>query len=84
MSKNFRAVYIGEVIFNQCPVFQLNLKRNYFEMINDREIRYEKECVEEDDDFLIFEVENDRATLIEKKKFRRKSKNKRRNYKYLK
>lgn len=53
-------------------------------MINDREIRYEKECVEEDDDFLIFEVENDRATLIEKKKFRRKSKNKRRNYKYLK
>lgn len=80
--KRFRAIYIGDIRFNQCSVFELNFKTNYFEMINDNEISYEKECVEEDGDFLIFEVINDRATLIEKKKFRRKIRNKRGNYKY--
>lgn len=80
--KKFRAIYIGDVRYNQCPVFELNYKTNCFEMINDKEIRYEKECVEEDDDFLIFEVINDRASLIEKNKFRRKNRNKRKNYRY--
>lgn len=62
--KKIRAIYIGDVRFNQCPVFELNVETNYFEMLTDKEFRYEKECVEEDSDFLIFKVENDRATLI--------------------
>ena len=63
--KKIRAIYIGDVRFDQCPVFELNMKTNYFEMLIDKEMRYEKECVEEDDDFLVFIVENDIATLIE-------------------
>ena len=35
-----------------------------FEMLIDKEMRYEKECVENDEDFLIFEVEADIATFI--------------------
>lgn len=64
--KKIRAIYIGDVRFDQCPVFELNMETNYFEMLIDKEFRYEKECVEEDDDFLIFTVENDRAVLVEK------------------
>lgn len=64
--KKIRAIYIGDVRFDQCPVFELNMEMNYFEMLIDKEFRYEKECVEEDDDFLIFTVENDRAALVEK------------------
>ncbi|WP_427137937.1 hypothetical protein [Psychrobacillus psychrodurans] len=57
--KKIRAIYIGDVRFDQCPVFELNTETNYFEII-DKEMRYEKEVVEEDDDFLIFKVENDK------------------------
>lgn len=62
--EKIRAIYIGDVRFDQCPVFELNTETNYFEMLIDKEFRYEKECVEEDDDFLIFKVEDNRATLI--------------------
>lgn len=51
--KKVRAIYIGDVRFDQCPVFELNSETNYFEMLIDKEFRYEKECVEEDDNFLI-------------------------------
>lgn len=64
--KKIRAIYIGDIRFNQCPVFELNLDTNYFEMLTDKEFRYEKEVVEKDDDFLVFIVENHIATLIEK------------------
>lgn len=64
--KKIRAIYIGDVRFEQCPVFELNEETNCFEMVVDKEFRYEKECVEEDSDFLIFEVENDMATLIKR------------------
>lgn len=64
--KKIRAIYIGDVRFDQCPVFELNVETNYFEMLIDKEFRYEKECVEEDSDFLIFKVESDRATLIKR------------------
>lgn len=63
--KKVRAIFIGDVRFDQCPVFELNNETNYFEMLVDKEMRYEKDVVEEDDDFLIFEVENELATLIE-------------------
>jgi uncharacterized protein YlaN (UPF0358 family) len=62
--KKIRAIYIGDVRFDQCPVFELNMDTNYFEMLIDKEFRYEKEVVEEDDEFLVFVVENDIATLI--------------------
>lgn len=62
--KKIRAIYIGDVRFDQCPVFELNEETNYFEMLIDKEYRYEKECVEEDSDFLIFIVENDTVTLF--------------------
>ncbi|MEK4715909.1 hypothetical protein [Sporosarcina sp. FSL K6-5500] len=45
--------------------FELNNETNYFEMIIDKEFRYEKELVEEDEDYIIFEIEKDIATLIE-------------------
>ena len=63
--KKIRAIFIGDVRFDQCPVFELNNETNYFEMLIDKEMRYEKEVVEEDDDFLIFEIGKDIATLIE-------------------
>lgn len=62
--KKIRAIYIGDVRFDVCLVFELNFETNYFEMIKDNEIKYEKECVYEDSDFLIFEVENDDAKII--------------------
>ena len=62
--KKIRAIYIGDVRFDQCPVFELNNDTNYFEMLIDKEFRYEKEVVEEDDEFLVFVVENDIATFI--------------------
>lgn len=64
LHEKIRAIYIGDVRFDQCPVFELNTKTNYFEMLIDKEFRYEKEVVEEDDEFLVFVVENDIATFI--------------------
>ncbi|MEK3981511.1 hypothetical protein MKY37_21100 [Psychrobacillus sp. FSL K6-2836] len=64
--KKIRAIFIGDVKFDQCPVFELNNETNYFEMLIDKVMRYEKEVVEEDNDFLIFEIEKDIAKLIEK------------------
>lgn len=62
--KKIRAMYIGDIRFDQCPVFELNEETNYFEMLIDKEFRYEKEVVENDDEFLLFEVENDIVTYI--------------------
>lgn len=36
-----RAIFIGDVRFDQCPAFELNTEMNYFEMIIDKEIKYE-------------------------------------------
>lgn len=62
--KKVRAIFIGDVRFDECPVFELNPETGYFEMIVDKEFKYLKEIVEEDNDFLVFEIENDIATLI--------------------
>lgn len=62
--KKIRAIFVGDVRFDHCPVFELNVETNYFEMLIDKEFRYEKEVVEEDNNFLVFEIENDVATLI--------------------
>lgn len=61
--KKIRAMYIGDIRFEQCPVFELNEETNYFEMLIDKEFSYEKEVVE-NDEFLLFEVENDIVTYM--------------------
>jgi len=65
--KKIRAVYIGDVRFNLCPVFQLN-EEGDFQMLEDNEFKYSKAAVEEDADWLIFEVDTkeDRAKLLNK------------------
>lgn len=63
--KKIRAIFIGDVRYDQCPVFELNNETNFFEMLIDKESKYEKEVVEEDNDFLIFEIEKDIATLMD-------------------
>ena len=65
LDEKIRAIFIGDVRFDQCTVFELNTDTNYFEMLIDKEFRYAKELVEEDDDFLVFVVENDIATLFD-------------------
>jgi len=65
--KKIRAIYIGDVKHNQCPVFELK-ENGWFEMLGDNELRYEKEvCFDEDSDFLIFEVEKDNVNNVYKK-----------------
>lgn len=62
--KKIRAIYIGDVKHNQCPVFELK-ENGWFEMLGDNELRYEKEeCFDKDSNFLIFEVENDDVSLL--------------------
>ena len=43
--KKIRAIYIGDVRFDECPIFELNEENNYFEMIIDKEFRHEKEVL---------------------------------------
>ncbi len=65
--KKIRAIYIGDVKHNQCPVFELK-ENGWFEMLEDNELRYRKEeCFDEDSNFLIFEVENNEVILLDKK-----------------
>lgn len=62
--KKLRAMYTGDVRFNECPVFELNEDNGYFEMISDHEFRYEKSTVFEDNDFIIFSIEDDTVRII--------------------
>lgn len=62
----YRAIYIGDVRFNECNVFELDREADDFVMINDTEIRYSTEAVMEDPDFLVFTISGDRATLEDK------------------
>jgi len=62
--KKIRAIFIGDVRFHKCSVFELNIETGWFEMLEDISFRYEKKCVYEDSDFLIFEVENDNVNLL--------------------
>lgn len=60
-----RAVYIGDVKFMSCPVFELT-DSGWYEMLEYDEFRYEKSAVENDTNWLIFEVdaEEDKIKLI--------------------
>lgn len=54
-----RAIYIGDVRFNECPVFELNQEGTDFVMLKDTIFKYSKEVVYEDDDFIVFTVKGD-------------------------
>ena len=51
-----RAVYMGDVRFSKCPVFELNSKKDIFEMIEDRSFWYPRKAVYDDNNFFIFVV----------------------------
>lgn len=53
-----RAICISDIRHDNCPVFELK-ENGWFEMLEDAEFRYEKEVVEDDKDWLIFEVNTD-------------------------
>lgn len=56
MDIKIRAIYIGDVRFDFCPVFELDEDTEEFIMLSDKEFRYDKDAVYEDEDFLVFEV----------------------------
>lgn len=62
--KKIRAIYIGDLRYNECQIFELNQEDKHFEMINDKSYKYHESCVFEDSNFLIFEVENDEVKQI--------------------
>ena len=62
--KKISAVYLGESKCDECRVFELNEQTNNFEMLKDKEVKYKKERVEEDKDFLVFKIDDDKATLM--------------------
>ena len=62
--KKIRAIYIGDIRYSECPVFELNEETGWFEMLIDREFKYLKECVYEDKDFILFAVENDEVKTL--------------------
>lgn len=59
MDKEIRAIYIGDIAFDTCPVFKLNTETDRFEMLIDCDFQYEAVFVYEDKDFLIFELEEE-------------------------
>lgn len=65
---SLRAIYIGDLRFLECPVFEYNEEKEVFEMIVDRESAYPKDFVAADDDFLVFLVEQDSVKMIDKDK----------------
>lgn len=60
---SIRAIYIGDVRFDQCSVFELDTETNSFEMINDKIVSYVKEVVYKDDDFIVFEYDKKKDTV---------------------
>ena len=51
-----RAIYIGDVRFDNCPVFELNTETNQFVMLSDNDFKYDDLAVYDDKDFLVFEI----------------------------
>ncbi len=76
MKKNtrIRALYIGDVRFNSCPVFELNLKTMNFEMLSDPTFAYSIDIILYDSDFILFTVEWDHAKKLSKANFRKMKK----------
>jgi hypothetical protein len=63
-----RAIFIGDVRFDKCPVFELNEKTGYYEMLKEPDFRYTKDIMLDDGDWLFFEVDTkeDIARMIKR------------------
>lgn len=66
-----RALFIGDVRFDSCPMFELNTKTMYFEMISDPECAYSTDIILDDPDFILFIIVWDHAKKLPKTAFRR-------------
>ena len=62
-----RAIYTGDVIFNECNVFEYNSETKSFHMINDKEISYPFEAVMSDKNFIVFITDGESAFQVEVK-----------------
>jgi hypothetical protein len=62
-----RAIFVGDVRFNECNVFEYNSESKQFHMINDTEINYSFEAVMSDSDFIKFVTDGDIVFQVETK-----------------
>lgn len=62
-----RAIYVGDILFSQCPVFEFDPNTGQFHMIEDRQIAYDFEIVMNDDDFIVFATDGNSVYQIEVK-----------------
>ena len=73
ISVKFRAIYIGDIRFNEVTPFEYNKSTNAFEMIDDSETSYSSEIVLQDDDWLLFTVtacdDEEEVKLVSKNEF---------------
>ena len=59
-----RAIYIGDIRFDDCPVFELDEEDGYFKILGDPDFRYTKEAVESDKNFIRFLVNENEIRLL--------------------
>lgn len=62
-----RAIYVGDVRFDVCNVFEYNEKTKMFEMINDRDCAYHFDSVMKDVDFIVFATDGSTVFQVETK-----------------
>lgn len=58
-----RAIYKGDMRFDECPVFEL--RGDKFYMLRDVSFSYDKDVVLQDDDFMVFTVDVDHVVLVD-------------------
>lgn len=71
IDKKIRAIYIGDLRFDNCPVFELDVETHMFVMVSDigkdlecGPTQYEDLYVYADEDFLIFEVTSEDSNIL--------------------
>ncbi|MEK4029289.1 MULTISPECIES: hypothetical protein [Bacillaceae] len=60
-----RAIYTGDVRYNECNVFEYDNETKMFHMINDKEISYHFDVVMNDKDFIVFVTDGETAYQVE-------------------
>lgn len=60
-----RAIYIGDVRYNQINVFEYNPKTKEFHMINDKSFSYPFECVMEGKNWLVYFIDGEKVYSME-------------------
>ena len=59
-----RAIYIGDIRFDDCPVFELDEEDGYFKILGDPEFQYPKEVVEADKNFIRFSLNENEIRIL--------------------